>query len=247
MQAVILAGGMGTRLRPLTDSVPKTMVKVLGKPFLEREIGLLRAGGVEDFVLCVGYKAEKVREHFGDGGGLGVKIAYSYDGPKLLGGVGALKKAEAMLRERFFVTYGDAYLRLDYGAMMDAFVASGRLGMMAVYHNRNKHGNSDLVVEQGYVTRYDKRAAGKGLEWINFGISALQKEALALVPEGLEYGEEEFYGELIRRGELASFPVRRRFYEIGSPSALKEFETFLRSSRSRKRLSRRTSRHPGTD
>lgn len=242
MQAVILAGGMGTRLRPLTDKVPKTMVMVLGKPFLERQIELMKAGGIEEFVLCVGYRAEQVREHFGDGSGLGVGVTYSYDGPRLLGAAGALKKAEGMFRDRFFVTYGDAYLRIDYRAMMKAFVASGKLGMMAVYHNMNRHGHSDLEVEDGAVVRYDKKAAGRGLEWINFGVSALRREALERVPEGVEFGEEEFYGDLIKRDELAAFPVRHRFYEIGNPTSLNEFERFLRSAKRKRRLSRRTSR-----
>jgi len=241
MQAAILAGGMGTRLRPLTDKVPKTMVKVRGRPFLEHQIRLLKAGGVGEFVLCVGYRADQVTDHFGDGSKWGVRVRYSYDGPSLLGAAGALKRAEGLLRDRFFVTYGDAYLRVDYRAMMEAFVASGRLGMMAVYHNRNRHGSSDLVVKDGAVVRYDKGAGGRGLEWINFGVSALRKAALESVPEGVEFGEEEFYGGLIRRGELAAFPVRRRFYEIGTPAALKEFERFLGSPKSTRRLSRRTS------
>jgi N-acetyl-alpha-D-muramate 1-phosphate uridylyltransferase len=225
MQAAILVGGLGTRLGPMTQSVPKPMVVVAGKPFLEHEIGLLKRRGIRDFVLCVGYLGEKVEAHFGDGGRLGVRVRYSYDGPKLLGPAGALKRAEPLLEELFFVTYGDAYLRADYRGMMRALVASGKLGAMAVYENHNKYGKSDVALSEGLVVRYDKK--GGGMEWVNFGVSALRKRALSLIPPGRECGEEEFYGELIKRRELVAFPVGDRFYEIGTPDSLKEFERFI--------------------
>jgi NDP-sugar pyrophosphorylase family protein len=228
LQAAILVGGLGTRLGPLTQSVPKPMVLVNGKPFLEYEIGLLKRSGVSDFVLCVGHLGEKVEGHFGDGSGWGVRVRYSYDGPKLLGPAGALKLAEPLLDESFFVTYGDAYLRADYRRIMSSLAGSGRLGVMAVLENHNEYGRSDVAVSGGRVVRYDKK--GGGLEWVNFGISALRRRALALIPPGRECGEEEFYGELIKREELLAFPVTERFYEIGTPASLKEFEGFISRS-----------------
>jgi N-acetyl-alpha-D-muramate 1-phosphate uridylyltransferase len=220
-------GGLGTRLSPLTMTVPKPMVQVGGKPFLEHEIGLLKRSGVGDFVLCVGHLGEQVEAHFGDGSGLGVRIRYSHDGPRLLGPAGALKRAEPLLAESFFVTYGDAYLRADYRAIMNTLLGSDKLAVMAVYENHNKFGRSDVVVSGGRVVRYDKGGSGAGMEWVNFGVSAMRRSALALVPAGRECGEEEFYGELIRRGELLAFPVKERFYEIGTPDSLREFERFI--------------------
>jgi NDP-sugar pyrophosphorylase family protein len=204
------------------------MVLVNGKPFLEHEISLLKRSGIDDFVLCVGHLGEKVEGHFGDGSRWAVKIRYSYDGPRLMGAAGALKRAEPLLEDCFFVTYGDAYLRADYRSMMSALVESGRLGAMAVYENHNKFGKSDVVVRGGYVARYDKKG-GDGMDWVNFGASALRKGALAFIPSGKECGEEEFYGELIKRHELLAFPVNERFYEIGSPSSLEEFARFISS------------------
>ena len=227
MQAAILVGGLGTRLGSLTKSVPKPMVPVAGKPFLEHEIGLLKGRGIEDFVLCVGHLGEQVEAYFGDGARWGVRVRYSYDGPKLLGPAGALKKAEPLLEDRFFVTYGDAYLRADYLRLMRALEWSGKLGAMAVYENHGRYGRSDVVVKDGMVVRYDKGADGAGMDWVNFGVSVLRKRALSLVPEGRECSEEEFYGELIERGELLAFPVEDRFYEIGTPDSLKEFEEFI--------------------
>ena len=205
------------------------MVVVGGKPFLEHEIGLLKSCGITDFVLCVGHLGEKVEAYFGDGGRWGVRVRYSYDGPRLLGPAGALKRAEGLLDELFFVTYGDAYLRADYRSMMRALVDSGKLGAMAVYENHDQYGRSDVAVSGGRVVRYDKR--GSGMDWVNFGVSALRKRALSLIPPGRECGEEEFYGELIRRDELLAFPVTDRFYEIGTPASLKEFERFISSQR----------------
>ena len=231
MQAAILAGGLGTRLGRLTLTVPKPMVPVKGKPFLEHEIGLLKQSGIRDFVLCVGHLGERVEDYFGNGCKWGVRVRYSYDGPKLMGPAGALKKAEPLLEERFFVTYGDAYLRADYRSIMRALLDSGRLGLMAVYENHNRYGKSDVVVSGGRVVRYDKEGLGMGMNWVNFGVSALRKRALALVPSGKECSEEEFYGELIKRDELLAFPVKERFYEIGSPKALGEFERFISGQR----------------
>ncbi len=227
MQAAILVGGLGTRLGRLTQDVPKPMVLVDGKPFLEHEVRLLKQNGIGDFVLCVGHLGEKVEGYFGDGSKWGVKVRYSRDGPKLLGPAGALKGAEPLLDDRFFVTYGDAYLRADYPSMMRALADSGRLGVMAVYENHDRYGKSDVVVKEGRVVRYDKKGRGAGMDWVNFGVSALSKRALALIPAGKECGEEEFYGELIKREELLAFPVENRFYEIGTPSSLREFERFI--------------------
>ncbi len=227
MQAVILVGGLGTRLSPLTETVPKPMVPVAGKPFLEHEIGLLKRSGISDFVLCVGYLGEKVVAHFGDGSNFGVRVRYSFDGPRLLGPAGALKNAEPLLGDVFFVTYGDAYLRTDYRSLMKTLVDSGGLAVMAVYENHTRYGRSDVVVREGHVVRYDKRGKGADMQWVNFGVSALRREALEVVPPGKACGEEEFYGALIRRGQLLAFPVRERFYEIGTPAALKEFERFI--------------------
>ena len=207
------------------------MVPVNGKPFLEHEIGLLKRGGITDFVLCVGHLGEKVEDYFGNGSKWGVRVRYSYDGPKLMGPAGALKGAESLLKESFFVTYGDAYLRADYRSIMGALLDSGRLGLMTVYENHNRYGRSDVVVSGGYVVRYDKKDRGRGMDWVNFGVSALRKHALAFVPSGRECNEEEFYGELIKRDELLAFPVEERFYEIGSSRALREFERFISSQR----------------
>ena len=228
MLAVILAGGLGKRLRPLTETIPKPMVPVRGKPFLEYELLLLKSHGISDFILCVGYLEDRIEGYFGAGEKLGIRIQYSHDGPDLLGPAGALKRSEKLLdQEVFFVTYGDAYLRMDYRRAMECFLDSEKLGMMTVYENKNRYGKSDLVVEDGYVIRYDKKNLVEGMNWINFGVSILRKQALRFIPENKVCDEEEFYGKLIDQRELLAYPVAERFYEIGNPGSLREFEQFI--------------------
>ena len=227
MQAAILAGGLGTRLRPMTDKVPKVLTPVRGRPFVDYQLDLLKRNGITDFVFCVGHLGNQVESHLGDGRALGCRVEYSYDGPRLLGPAGALKRAERLLQERFFVTYGDAYLRAPYSDLMGALGASGKLAVMTVYRNENKFEKSDVVVEDGAVVRYDKKAAAEGMVWINYGVTALRREALSLVPENRFFDEEAFYGALVKRKELLAFEVKERFYEIGTPESLAEFGAFL--------------------
>jgi N-acetyl-alpha-D-muramate 1-phosphate uridylyltransferase len=227
LQAVILAGGLGTRLKPITDSLPKALTPVLGRPFIDYQVELLKKSGVRDFVICIGYLGEKIEGHLGDGSRLGVKVEYSRDGPELLGPSGALKRAERLLGDSFFVTYGDAYLRAPYGRIMEALLDSDRLGLMVVFRNDGRYGKSDVVVESGMVVRYDKKKSFDGMHWINFGVSALRKDALRAIPEGRVCGEEEFYGTLIKERQLKAFQVEDRFYEIGTAGSLAEFERFM--------------------
>jgi NDP-sugar pyrophosphorylase family protein len=230
MQAVILAGGLGTRLGPLTSSVPKPMVTVHERPCLEYELTLLAQSGITDVVLCVGYLGEQVVQYFGNGRPLGIQIQYSWDGEQLLGPIGALKNAESLLAGSFFVLYGDAYLRLDYNVLMETMLLSNRLGAMAVLRNYHRYGPSDLLVEDGIVKEYDKKQIRPELEWVNFGVSALRREALQLVEPCRFCDEETFYGQLIAQRELAAFQVKDRFYEIGSPSGLEQFRQFIAST-----------------
>lgn len=226
MQAVILAGGLGTRLRPLTLDTPKPMIKIAGKPFLEYKLRHLKRNGFRDFVLCVGYKSEVIEEYFESGDKLGISISYSNDGETQRGPVGALKHASELLENEFMVTYGDDFLRLDYACFQREFCSSGKLGMMAVLENHSKYGKSDILVENGLVTGYDKVRQLSGMIWINFGATLLKKSTLKFIPDEMPIEEEQFYRLLIAERELAAFVVTERFYEIGSIPGLQEFEKF---------------------
>ena len=210
------------------------MVPVHGKPFLEYELLLLKSHGISDFVLCVGHLGEQIVDYFGDGKKHDVRIQYSYDGQNLLGPAGALKRAFSILNDSFFVTYGDAYLRLDYQKVMADFMNSDKLALMVVYENRNKYGRSDVIVKDGYVVSYNKRDlwGNEWMSWINFGVSVLRKNALEAIPENKPCGEEAFYGKLILQRQLLAYPTMERFYEIGNPNSLREFEEFISTEKS---------------
>jgi NDP-sugar pyrophosphorylase family protein len=227
LQVVILAGGLGTRLRPLTENIPKPMVSVAGRPFLEYELRYLRKNGFKEFLICVGYRSSVIEDYFQNGSALNIFIAYSEDGERQLGPAGALKKACGLLEPEFMVTYGDAFLRLNYDQFIEGFHSSGKLGMMAVLENHDNFGKSDLVVEKGMISKYDKSNSSPEMIWINYGATLLKEEALQYIPEGRVVGEEEFYAKLIRKKELAAFPTFQRFYEIGTIPGLTEFEKFL--------------------
>jgi len=227
MQMVILAGGLGTRLRPLTERLPKCMLPVNGKPFLEHQLELFRRRGIRDIVLCVGYLGEEILGYFGAGHRYGVHLSYSWERDGLLGTAGALKNAEPLLDQDFFVTYGDSYLLLDYKEIMGCFRQLKHLAMMVVYRNRNHLQPSNVRVEEGLVVAYDKEGHHPGWAYINEGLSVLRRRALALIPEGLPHSQEEVYQELIRRGQLAAYETHQRFYEIGSPQGLAEFRSLM--------------------
>lgn len=229
MQIAILAGGLATRLFPLTERIPKSMVQVHGKPFLEYQIELLRRNSVTELVLCVGHLADQIEDYFGDGSRFGVRIQYSHEGERRLGTAGALKLAESLLADEFFVMFGDSYLMLDYRAIMDYFLARDRLGLMVIYRNDNRYDSSDILVEDGFVAVYDKDSPSPDLVYINEGLSVLRREALKSLTVEKACSLQQFFQPLIADGQLLALETRQRFFEVGSPPGLEEFERLVAS------------------
>jgi NDP-sugar pyrophosphorylase family protein len=227
MQMVILAGGLATRIRPLTLHLPKSMLQIKGRPFLEYQLELLKEYEIKDILICVGYKGELIKDHFGDGKKFGVNLSYSFDGDKLLGTAGALKKAYKLLGENFFLMYGDSYLPYDYQDIEESFKSSNKLSLLVAYKNQNRFDKSNLLIDEGLVKFYDKTLQGKNLEYIDAGLSILKKEVLNLVPEEEPYDLEELYRTLISEEEMSAFEVKQRFYQIGSFEGLEEFKNLI--------------------
>jgi MurNAc alpha-1-phosphate uridylyltransferase len=228
MQCAILAGGRGTRLGDRTKRVPKALVDVAGRPFLEYQLELLRAGGVTEVVLCVGYLGSLVEKEIGDGSRHGLSVRYVHDGPVALGTAGALRNALPRLDERFLVTYGDTLLNVDYPAVADAHEASSLPALMTVLENDARFGSSNAVVEHDLVVAYGKSPPPKGASWIDYGLLAFDRDALART-EAADLEDE--LARLARTEQLAAFPVEERFHEIGDEEALAETTEFvLRSS-----------------
>jgi NDP-sugar pyrophosphorylase family protein len=227
MQAAILAGGLGQRLMPLTRDLPKPMVPLLGRPFLEHQIALLRRHGVTDIVLLVGHMAETIRAYFDDGSKFGVAIRYSDEGDARLDTAGALKYAEPLLADAFMVLFGDSYLPLDYAQVWCDFAQSGAKAMMVVYRNDNQFDTSDVAVEDGRVIAYQKNPPLPNAVFINYGLTLLKRETLAIIAPGQRVSLQEFLRPLIRDSELAAWVATERFFEIGSVEGLWATERFL--------------------
>ena len=227
MQMLILAGGLGTRLRPLTERLPKCMVPANGKPFLEHQLTLLASRGVRDIVLCVGHLGERVLEYFGNGHRFGVSLTYAWERNGLLGTAGAIRNAEPLLAPEFFVSYGDSYLLLDYREIMTRFRRSEALAMMVVYRNEDRLDRSNVVVDDGHVVAYDKTTRLPGMVFINEGLSVLRRRSLKLIPPAMPFTQEQFFQMLARRRQLLAYETPQRFYEIGSFQGLDEFRQLV--------------------
>jgi NDP-sugar pyrophosphorylase family protein len=224
----ILAGGLATRLRPMTETIPKALISVAGQPFLTHQLRLLRNAGIRKVVLCLGYRGEMIEQEFGDGSRAGMELSYSFDGPELLGTGGALKKALPLLGAHFFVLYGDSYLPIDYAAPAAAFLASGKEGLMTVFRNEGRWDTSNVWFQDGAIRSYNKKDRTPDMQHIDYGLGILSAKALEHWADGKAFDLADVYRDLISRNELAGFEVSQRFYEIGSPEGLAELDAMLR-------------------
>ncbi len=225
----ILAGGLATRLRPITEKIPKSLVPVAGRPFLAHQLELLHARGIRRAVLCLGYLGEMIQDDFGNGEKFGVKLDYSFDGPKLLGTGGAIKRALPLLGGEFFVLYGDSYLPVDYAPIAEFFHQSGKPGLMTVYRNEGKFDTSNVVFANGEIQVYDKKNRLPQMRHIDYGLSLFKAPVFDAYAADRIFDLAEVMGKLVREKQLAGFEVRERFYEIGSPAGLAELESLLKS------------------
>jgi len=224
----ILAGGLATRLRPLTEKVPKLLLEVAGEPFFTHQLRLLQKTGLTRIVLCVGYLGEMIVERYGDGRSWGVHLEYSFDGPRLLGTGGALIRARALLGDAFYVLYGDSYLPIDYLAVGRAFLAADRPGLMTVYENRGGFDTSNVWYLNGRIQAYDKRNPLSQMQHIDYGLGLLRSRVLDDWPRDEVVDLAAIYGKLVATNELAGYEVSQRYYEIGSPAGLQELDALLR-------------------
>jgi NDP-sugar pyrophosphorylase family protein len=223
----ILAGGLATRLRPITEKIPKVLVSVAGKPFLAHQLDLLRKEGITRVVLCLGHLGEMVQREFGDGAAHGVQLDYSFDGPVLLGTGGALKLALPKLGERFFVLYGDSYLPIPFAPIAEFFERSGKLGLMTVYRNEGRYDTSNVIFGDGEIKVYDKKQRLPEMRHIDYGLSLFRREVFERYPADKPFDLADVMRALVAEKQLAGFEVRERFYEIGSHAGLEELNALL--------------------
>jgi NDP-sugar pyrophosphorylase family protein len=226
----ILAGGLATRLRPITGKIPKSLLPVAGKPFLAHQLELLQSRGIRRAVLCIGHLGEMIQREFGNGSAFGVQLDYSFDGPKLLGTGGAIKRALPLLSDEFFVLYGDSYLPVEYRPIAEFFRRSGKLGCMTVYRNEGRYDTSNVVFHDGEIAVYDKKNRPPEMRHIDYGLSLFKASVFESYSAGQPFDLAEVMGKLVREKQLAGYEVRERFYEIGSPAGLAELEILLKAT-----------------
>mgnify|MGYP001570504964 CR=1 FL=1 len=231
MQTVILAGGLGKRLMPLTRDIPKPMVPVLGRPFLEYQIRWLRSKGIRKILLLTGYQGDKIQSYFGDGRSLGVVLAYSHE-PGPLGTGGSLKLAENKLESSFLLLYGDSFLPMDFGGLIQRFRNADKTGMIVVYDSRQYDTGVPCNIcldKEGFVAGY-KKGSMKPYYYIDAGISVFKREVVDLISKKRKVSlEEEIFPRLIKKQELIAYISKQLFYDIGTHERIKRFEEFLRS------------------
>jgi NDP-sugar pyrophosphorylase family protein len=226
LPVAILAGGLATRLRPITEKIPKSLVEVAGEPFLAHQLRLLHSHGIRRVVLCVGYLGEMIEREFA-ASAFGIELKYSFDGPVLLGTGGALRQALPMLDDAFFVLYGDSYLPVDYAAVGEAWGASGKDGLMTVFRNEGAWDTSNVEFSNGSLLRYDKRDRTPAMHHIDYGLSVFKASVFAAREAGESFDLSDVQRDLVAQGRMAGYEVRERFYEIGSHAGLAELSALL--------------------
>ena len=223
----VLAGGLATRLGPLTESVPKCMLEINGSPFIDWQIRLLKDAGYREFIFCLSHKSQVIQEYLGDGSRFGVSIKFSIDGGTQLGTGGAIIKAVPLLGDEFAVIYGDSYLPINYNDFELAFKYSNSVAMMSLFKNNGQieASNAELL-ENGYVN-YQKGIIDSRKEYIDYGVSYFRKEAFISYFPNQPIDLAEICQSLSSNMKLTGYEVFQRYYEVGSHQGIKEFSNYL--------------------
>ena len=226
----VLAGGFATRLGKLTAEVPKCLIEINGRPFVDWQLDLLTRHGYSDFIFCVSYRSDAVQEYLGNGSERGARIQYSLDGDTQLGTGGAIQKALPKLGDVFGVIYGDSYLPTNYMAAEQFFLNSRSNALMTVYENKNQFDSSNVEFTDGKLINYEKGSNSRQMHHIDYGMTFFREAAFRPWRNHSSFDLSEVCHELATRGELLGFEVFERFYEIGSLQGIGELTQYLKES-----------------
>lgn len=220
----ILVGGLATRLRPLTETIPKALIEINHEPFIAHQLRLLRSNGIKRVILCVGYLGEMIQDVVGSGDKFGIEVLYSFDGEKLQGTAGAVRKALPLLGDNFFVMYGDSYLPTSFAEVQQSYVKQQKLALMTVFYNQGQWDTSNVEYSNGQIVAYDKLHLTKAMHHIDYGLGIFNRQAFI---DNQISDLVELYQALLQQRQLAAFEVKERFYEIGSFAGIKGLEAYL--------------------
>ncbi|OGI95629.1 nucleotidyl transferase [Candidatus Nomurabacteria bacterium RIFCSPLOWO2_01_FULL_42_17] len=227
---VLLSGGLATRLHPISYSIPKALIDINGKSFIEYQLALLKKQGITDIVICIGFLGEKIEKFVGDGKEFGINIRYSHDGKNLLGTAGAVKKALPLLPETFFVMYGDSYLPTNFEKISNFFEISNKQALMTVIKNNNKWDKSNVIFESNKIVKYDKNNIVPEMKFIDYGLGIVNKKCFFNIKENVKIDLASIYKDLVNKRELLGYEVKKRFYEIGSFDGIEEFKNYINNN-----------------
>jgi N-acetyl-alpha-D-muramate 1-phosphate uridylyltransferase len=227
----ILAGGTATRLRPVSNTLPKSLVPVAGEPFISHQLRRLRRDGIERVVLCVGHLGKMIREFVGDGARFGLEVDYSFDGDRLLGTGGALRQALPLLADTFFVLYGDSYLDIPFAPVLAAFRRSGAPVLMTIFRNEGRWDTSNVLFDGTRIVRHDKRAPTPDMQHIDYGLGIFTRQVLADRSPKVAFDLADVYADFAASGRLAGYEVTQRFYEVGTPEGVAATDAYLRKAK----------------
>ncbi|MGH2457919.1 MAG: sugar phosphate nucleotidyltransferase, partial [Chloroflexota bacterium] len=222
MKAVILVGGEGTRLRPLTLSAPKPMLPVVNRPFLEHVLDYLKGQGIQDVVLSMGYRSDVIEQHFGDGGSLGVNLSYVVEASPL-GTAGGVKNVESFLDDTFLVLNGDIMTDLDLGAMIAFHREHGAKATisLAPVEDPTAYGLVETDA-RGLVRRFLEKPRPEDVttNLINAGTYVLEPEVLELIPPATYHMfERGVFPDLLSRNDpIYGYPSSCYWIDIGTPA-----------------------------
>ncbi len=227
LPVVILAGGLATRLYPVTRSIPKSLITIHGQPFIDHQLALLKEKGVSKVILCVANLGNMIENHVGNGSRYGLDVNYSYDGKELLGTGGAIKKASRLLPDTFIVLYGDSYLDIDFQRVVQHFQHQSFPVLMTVFKNQNKYDTSNICMKEGKIVRYDKKFHDVTMEYIDYGLIVIRREVFDVYPTNESFDLSLVLSRLVNAGQVTGYEVTQRFYEIGSISGIRETEQYI--------------------
>ena len=228
LPVAILAGGLATRLRPITDRIPKALIEINGEPFIAHQLRLLRSRGIQRVVLCLGYRGEMIRQFVGGGQAFDLTVEYSFDEAVLRGTAGAIHQALPLLGSAFFVLYGDSWLPCDYARVEAAFLQSGKTGLMTVFRNDGQWDSSNVEFAGGRILAYDKKDRTPRMRYIDYGLGVFKRQAFDGLAAGSVSDLAPLYQGLLVKGDLAALEIKERFYEIGSLAGIEELSLHLK-------------------
>jgi NDP-sugar pyrophosphorylase family protein len=231
LQVVILAGGLATRLRPISEKIPKSLIEINGEPFIFHQLRLLKSKGFEKVIICAGYLGNMIEDIVGNGEKFNLDVVYSFDGEVLLGTGGAIRNAFPLLDEKFMITYGDSYLDFDY-AGLNSFVEQNQYpAVMTIFKNQDLFDTSNVLYNNGKIL-YSKMNRSADMNYIDYGFSTVSKKIFNSFNKFNIFDLSVIFEKLSVDGQLGAFEVTNRFYEIGSFQGITDIESYLKKTNS---------------